>query len=59
MIWIFGIYIVIGILETISRYTNPDPSLKPAWMSLERNPIKIIFGMAIHVILWPLIVFLK
>lgn len=54
MEWLIGIYLVVGAFKTLSRLANPNPALKPAWMSLERNPIKIALLFTFHVLAWPL-----
>jgi hypothetical protein len=54
MEWLIVIYLVVGVFKTINRYVNPNPALKPLWMLLERNPIKITLLFTFHVLFWPL-----
>jgi hypothetical protein len=54
MEWIIGIYLIIGVHKTIVRLGERNPALKPAWMTLERNPIKIMLLFTFHVLVWPL-----
>lgn len=54
MEWLIVIYLVVGVFKTVNRYANPNPALKPVWMSLERNPIKITLLFTFHVLIWPL-----
>lgn len=54
MEWLIGIYLAIGVLKTLSRLGNPNPALKPTWMSIERNPLKIVIFFTLHVLVWPL-----
>ena len=54
MEWLIGIYLAVGIFKTLGRMGNPNPALKPVWMSLERNPIKIVLFFTLHVLIWPL-----
>lgn len=54
MEWLIGIYLVIGVHKTIIRLGERNPALKPVWMTLERNPIKIMLLFTFHVLVWPL-----
>lgn len=54
MEWLIGIYLAVGVCITLSRIGNPNPALKPAWMSLERNPLKIVLFFTLNVLIWPL-----
>jgi hypothetical protein len=54
MEWLIGIYLAVGIIKTLNRLANPNPALKPSWMSLERDPIKITLLFTFNVLLWPL-----
>jgi len=54
MEWLVGIYFVIDVFKTLNRFGNPNPALKPVWMSLERNPINIVMYFTFHVLVWPL-----
>jgi len=53
MDWVIGIYLAIGVLKTLGRLGNPNPALKPIWMTLETNPLKAAFYFTLHVIAWP------
>ncbi len=52
--WIIGIYLVIGVLKTLARLGNPNPALKPTWMSIEKNPLKFCLYFTFHSVAWPL-----
>lgn len=54
MEWILGLYLIVGIIKTMNRLANPNPALKPIWMSTERNPIKLAFYFTFHTLLWPI-----
>lgn len=54
MEWLIGIYLAIGVIKTLNRLGNSNPALKPVWMSLERNPLKIVIYFTLHVLSWPL-----
>jgi hypothetical protein len=53
MEWLVGIYLVIGVFKTLGRLANPNPALKPIWMSAERNPLKLALFFTLHSVLWP------
>jgi len=55
MEWLVGIYLGIGVLKTISRFSNPNPALKPIWMSTEKDTFKIAFMFTIYTLFWPLV----
>jgi hypothetical protein len=54
MEWLIGTYLTWGVLKGFNRLFNPDPSTKPAWMSLEKNPLKIALSFTLYVLLWPI-----
>lgn len=53
MEWLIGIYLVIGLLKTIGRMGNPNPALKPVWMSTEGNPLRLALFFTLHTVFWP------
>ena len=54
MEWIIGIYLVIGVIKTLNIMSGSDPSKKPAWMSIERDPIKLAFSFTFFALVWPI-----
>ncbi len=55
MEWLIGIYLAVGVFKTLGRMGNPNPGLKPVWMTVERNPIKFVLFFIFHVVAWPLV----
>lgn len=53
MEWLVGAYLVVGVYKTLDRLTNPNPALKPVWMSVERNPLKLAINFTLHALFWP------
>ena len=54
MEWLIGIYTVVGVFKTLSKFGNPNPALKPVWMLVERNPLKFILYCTVYVFTWSL-----
>ena len=55
MEWLIGIYLVVGVIKTLALLANPNPAVKPIWMSTERNPLKLAIYFTAHAIAWPFI----
>jgi hypothetical protein len=53
MEWLIGIYLGIGLLVTMKRL-SASPANRPAWMNLERNPMKFAALFTLHTVLWPI-----
>jgi hypothetical protein len=53
MEWLIVIYLGIGVVKALTTYGNSNPAKKPAWMSTERNPLKILLLLLIYAVLWP------
>lgn len=53
MEWIVGIYLVIGFVKTIAKFANPNPGIKPIWMSTETDGLKLAAMFTVHTLLWP------
>jgi len=51
--WIVGIYLAIGLFKAFGTIGNPNPALKPIWMSTERNPLTWVMYFTLYVIFWP------
>lgn len=54
MEWLIGAYLVVGLFKTFGRLANPNPALKPIWMSTERDPFRMALIFTVHTIFWPL-----
>jgi hypothetical protein len=53
MEWLVAIYLVVGVVKTLSLLGNPDAAVKPVWMTSERNPLVLAIAFAFHSLLWP------
>ena len=53
MEWVVGIYLAIGLLRAFSTLGNPNPALKPIWMSTEHNPLTWVIYFTFYVVFWP------
>lgn len=53
MEWLLGIYLVIGVLKTLSRFGDPNPAVKPLWMFSENDPLKMAMLFTLYSLAWP------
>ncbi len=54
MEWLIGIYLAIGVLKSLALFGDANPAVKPLWMLIEKNPLKLALYFTFHVILWPI-----
>jgi len=54
MEWLVGIYLIIGVFKTIGKFSNPNPAVKPLWMSTETDGFKMAIMFTIYTLFWPL-----
>ena len=54
MEWIVGIYLSIGVINTLVRYSNPNPMIKPAWMFGPQNPLVLAILFTVYTLFWPM-----
>lgn len=53
MEWIVGIYLLVGLVKSISKL-GANPMEQPGWMRSQRNPLVWSMLFAFYVIAWPL-----
>jgi hypothetical protein len=53
MEWIIGVYLVIGVFKTIGKFSDPNPAVKPLWMSTESDGFKMAVIFTIYSLFWP------
>lgn len=53
MEWIIGIYIAVGLIKALGKVTA-DPTDRPLWMSLDKNPLSWAVKFLFYVLMWPL-----
>jgi hypothetical protein len=51
--WVIGIYLAVGVFKAFAALSNPNPALKPIWMSSERHPLRWTVLFTVYVVGWP------
>ena len=55
---LIGGYLLIGALKALGRTLSDDPTVKPIWMLVERNPVlwslQLTFYVAFFMLFWPI-----